>query len=99
MSPRRDSTAPARQPVIPENDPVWQAFLHAPVDDEPLTVEERMAMAEGAAGPMIPGEVATAELRKRAEAEGAGAEFDEIYARARRLDALDELGGRVDPIR
>ncbi|WP_437647701.1 hypothetical protein [Sorangium sp. So ce362] len=83
MSPRRDSTAPARQPVIPENDPVWQAFLRAPVDDEPLTQDERAAMAEGAAGRTIPGEVVTAELRRRAEAEGAVAEFDEIYALAR----------------
>ncbi|WP_437721647.1 hypothetical protein [Sorangium sp. So ce861] len=83
MSPRRDSAAPARQPVIPENDPVWQAVLRAPIDDEPLTDEERAAMEAGADGPGIPGDVLTAELRKRAEAEGAGAEFDEIYALAR----------------
>jgi hypothetical protein len=83
MSPRRDSTAPVRQPVIPEDDPVWQAFLRAPIDDKPLTDEERAAMEAGADGPGIPGEEVTAEIRRRAEAEGAGAEYEEIM-RARR---------------
>ncbi|XXX73893.1 hypothetical protein WMF30_40230 [Sorangium sp. So ce134] len=78
MSPRRDSAAPARKPVIPENDPVWQAVLRAPIDDEPLTEEERAAMEAGAGDQGIPHEVVTAELRRRAEAEGAGAEFDEL---------------------
>ncbi|WP_437894463.1 hypothetical protein [Sorangium sp. So ce124] len=85
MSPRRDSAVPARLPVIPENDPVWQAVLRAPIDDEPLTEEERAAMEAGADGQGIPHEVVTAELRRRAEAEGAGAEFDELMrARLRR---------------
>ncbi|KYF65663.1 hypothetical protein BE11_49390 [Sorangium cellulosum] len=78
MSPRRDSAAPARQPRIPENDPVWQAFLRAPVDDEPLTDEERAVLEAGADGQGLPHEVVTAELRRRAEAEGAGPEFDEL---------------------
>ncbi len=78
MSPRRDSTAPARQPVIPESDPVWQAVLRAPIDDEPPTDEELAAMDAGADGPGLPAEVVTADLRRRAEAEGAGAEFDEL---------------------
>ncbi|WP_437591508.1 hypothetical protein [Sorangium sp. So ce1000] len=84
MSPRRDSAAPARQPVIPENDPVWQAVLRAPTRyDEEISDEERAAVAAGTDGAGIPGEVVTAEIRKRAEAEGAGAEFDELM-RARR---------------
>jgi hypothetical protein len=29
------------------NDPVYQAFMNAPIDDEPLTPEERAAIEEG----------------------------------------------------
>ncbi|WP_437631093.1 hypothetical protein [Sorangium sp. So ce854] len=86
MSPRRDSAAPARQPRIPENDPVWQAVLRAPTryDDE-ISDEERAAVAADANARGIPHEEVIAELRKRAEAEGAGAEFDELMrARPRR---------------
>ncbi|WP_437955563.1 hypothetical protein WME76_29155 [Sorangium sp. So ce119] len=84
MSPRRDSAAPARKPVIPEDDPVWQAVLRAPTRyDEEISDEERAAVAAGANAPGIPREEVIAELRRRAEAEGAGAEFDELM-RARR---------------
>ncbi|XXY49176.1 hypothetical protein WME91_55125 [Sorangium sp. So ce269] len=78
MSARRDSAAPARKPVIHEDDPVWQAVLRAPIDDEPLTDEELAAMQAGADGPGLPAEAVTAELRRRAEAESAGAELDEL---------------------
>ncbi|WP_441288466.1 hypothetical protein ACSRUE_42015 [Sorangium sp. KYC3313] len=64
---------------------MWQAVLRAPIDDEPLTEEECAAMEAGADGQGIPHEVVTAELRRRAEAEGAEAEFDELMrARLRR---------------
>lgn len=84
MSPRRDSTAPVRRPAIPEDDPVWQAVLRAPTCyDEESSDEERAAVAAAADAPGIPHEEVIAELRKRAEAEGAGAEFDALM-RARR---------------
>ncbi|XXX73855.1 hypothetical protein WMF30_40035 [Sorangium sp. So ce134] len=65
--------------MIPENDPVWQAVLRAPTRyDEEISDEERAAVAADANAPGIPGEVVTAEIRKRAEAEGALAEYEEI---------------------
>jgi hypothetical protein len=82
MSPRQSSAAAVGRPAIPEDDPVWQAVLRAPVDDEPLTAAELEAMAEGTEGPWIPHEEVTAEIRKRAEAEGAGAELDAIFKEA-----------------
>lgn len=79
MSPRRDSAAAARKPLIPENDPVWQAVLRAPTrHDEEISDEERAAVAADARAAGIPGEVVTAEIRKRAEAEGALAEYEEL---------------------
>jgi len=75
---RRDS-APGLRHAIPENDPAWQAFLRAPVDDEPLTDEDLEALAEGAAsGPCVRHADVTAEIRRMAEADGAAAEFDAL---------------------
>ncbi len=48
-------------------DPVWQAFLRAPIDDEPETEEELAAMAAAATGPFIPHEVVMARLRGTVE--------------------------------
>ena len=67
-----------------EIDPVLLAFLRAPVvHDEQLTDEQRAeevaAMASGTAGSVSHDEV-VAMIRTRAEAEGAGAEFDAIMS-------------------
>ncbi|WP_437996452.1 hypothetical protein WMF26_36130 [Sorangium sp. So ce185] len=80
MSPRRDSAAPAMAPDLgDEEDPVLRAFRLAPVVyDEQISDEEREAVAAAADGPWIPHEEVVAEIRKMAEAEGAGAEFDEL---------------------
>lgn len=67
-----------RAPVVPgrasdeerralESDPVWQAIMSAPIDDEPDTDEELAVMAAGAAGPFIPHEVVMAGLRGTVE--------------------------------
>lgn len=70
------------KPAIPDDDPVLLAFARAPVvrgeqlTDEQLA-EEAAAMASGTAGSVSHDEV-VAMIRKRAEAEGAGAEFDAI---------------------
>lgn len=63
--------AAARQPVIPEDDPLWQAFLNAPIDDEPETEEERLAIAEAKReGVFIDGATVTAMIAARAAREG-----------------------------
>ncbi|KYF64549.1 hypothetical protein BE15_04595 [Sorangium cellulosum] len=61
-------------------------MLRAPTRyDEEISDEERAAVAADANARGIPHEEVIAELRKRAEAEGAGAEFDELMrARHRR---------------
>ncbi|WP_437759014.1 hypothetical protein [Sorangium sp. So ce1389] len=65
--------------MIPEDDPVWQAVLLAPTrHDEEISDEERAAVAADANALGIPGDVVTAEIRKRAEAAGALAEHEEI---------------------
>ena len=52
-------------------DPVWQAFLNAPVDDEPLTDEDIAAIREGeeaiARGEVRPWEDVRAELLAQAD--------------------------------
>ncbi|WP_437671150.1 hypothetical protein [Sorangium sp. So ce131] len=79
MSLRRDSTAHVMAPDLDEEDPVLRAFRLAPVVyDEQISDEEREAVAAAADGPCIPGEEVTAEIRRRAEAEGALAEYEEI---------------------
>jgi len=49
-----------------ESDPLWQALMAAPVDDEPLTAEDIAAIEEGKAeiarGEGIPWEVVEARL-------------------------------------
>lgn len=49
-SAQRIAGAPAdaltRTPVIAEDDPLWQAFLNAPVDDGPIPDEEARALEE-----------------------------------------------------
>ncbi|KYF65666.1 hypothetical protein BE11_49405 [Sorangium cellulosum] len=62
-----------------DEDPVMRAFRLAPVVyDEQISDEEREAVAAGAAGPFIPHEEVMAEIRRRAEAEGALVEYEEI---------------------
>ncbi|WP_129348465.1 hypothetical protein [Sorangium cellulosum] len=79
MSPRRDSAAPAMAPDLDEEDPVLRAFRLAPVVyDEQISDEEREAVAAGAAGPFTPHEEVRAEVRRRAEAEGALVEYEQI---------------------
>ncbi|WP_437950701.1 hypothetical protein WME98_07690 [Sorangium sp. So ce296] len=80
MSPRRDSAAPAMAPDLDDDeDPVLRAFRLAPVVyDEQISDEEREAVAAGAAGPFTPHEEVRAEIRRRAEAEGASAEYEGI---------------------
>ena len=51
-------------PSTPPDDPVLQALKNAPLDDEPVTEEERLAIAE-AREAIKRGEVmSTAELRR-----------------------------------
>ncbi|HTN91948.1 MAG TPA: hypothetical protein VL242_50110 [Sorangium sp.] len=73
-------------PDIDEGDPVLRAFRLAPVVyDEQISDEEREAVAAAAGDPWIPGEEVTAEIRRRAEAEGTVAEYEEIMrARGRK---------------
>jgi hypothetical protein len=49
------------------HDPVWQAIVNAPIDDEPEIEEEIAAMAAGASGPFIPHEEVMARLRGTVE--------------------------------
>lgn len=57
--------------MISEDDPAWQAFLRAPIDDEPETEEERLAIAEAKrSGVFIDGAIITAEIAARAAREG-----------------------------
>ena len=35
-----------RADIAEEHDPVWEAFLNAPLDDEPLTEEDKQAIKE-----------------------------------------------------
>jgi hypothetical protein len=66
-------------PDLDEKAPVLRAFRLAPmVSDEKISDEEREAVAAGAAGPFIPHEEVMAEIRRRAEAESALAEYEEI---------------------
>jgi hypothetical protein len=64
--PLRDSSAAAVLPAAEDDDPVWRAFLAAPVDDEPVTDEQRAAVAEAlASGEWIDGDVVTAGIEVR----------------------------------
>ncbi|AUX23359.1 uncharacterized protein SOCEGT47_038820 [Sorangium cellulosum] len=66
-------------PDLDEEDPVLRAFRLAPVVyDEQISDEEREAVAAGAAGPFTPHEEVRAEVRRRAEAEGALVEYEQI---------------------
>jgi hypothetical protein len=65
MSPR-DSTAAARRPVIPEDDPLWAAAMRAPVDYGPVPEQELLDVeAALAAGEFVDGAVVTAEIAAR----------------------------------
>lgn len=54
-----------RKTATLENDPVWQAIMNAPIDDEPDTEEELAAMEAGKNGPFIPHEEVVARLDAR----------------------------------
>lgn len=47
------------QPVVAEDDPLWQKFLAAPLDPEPAPEQERLGLAEAKAGVpfLVPSEV------------------------------------------
>ena len=67
------STDRPRHPVIPEDDPVWQALLRAPVVEE--TPEEREILEEALAmpGDFVDGSVVTDWIeQRRRECESAG---------------------------
>jgi hypothetical protein len=64
MAPR--SSAVARRPAIPENDPAWQAALAAPLDDEPETEGEARAIEEARReGRFVEGALVSAEVAER----------------------------------
>ena len=50
--------------ALPE-DPVLRALLAAPLDDEPVTDEDRCAIEEAEASILTHGTISTAELRRR----------------------------------
>lgn len=57
---------------IPEDDPVWQAILRAPIDDESETAAEIRAMAAATTGPFTSHDVVMAWIDARRQAEEAG---------------------------
>ena len=60
-----------RLPAIPDDDPLWQAFLSAPLDDGPIPEEEALAMEEARrCTEFVDGAVVTAEIAARAAREG-----------------------------
>jgi predicted transcriptional regulator len=69
--PKRTSAA-AEKPVMSEDDPVWQAALHAPVVE--ATPEELAALEEGLvdirAGRTVSTEEVRASIEERRRAEG-----------------------------
>lgn len=63
--------AAERCPLNPDNHPAWQAALNAPLDDEPETAIEKLAIEDAMrTGVRIPGAVISAEIAARAAREG-----------------------------
>lgn len=58
-------------PAIPEDDPLWQKFLDAPLDREPPPEHEALALEQAGLGGFVDGRVVTAEIARRAATEGA----------------------------
>jgi hypothetical protein len=53
-------------PVIPDNDPLWQKFLAAPVDPNPTPEQETLGLEQAKAGGVIDGASVSAEISRRA---------------------------------
>lgn len=53
------------EPMIPENDPLWQALLRAPVDSDPLPEEVAAALADPSSSVFVDGASVTAEIARR----------------------------------
>jgi hypothetical protein len=53
----------------PEHDPVWEAFLRAPVDPNPAPEHERLALADPSSRQFVDGATVTREIADRARAE------------------------------
>jgi hypothetical protein len=77
-------------PGLHEDDPLWQAVLRAPVDDDPETEAEHAAVAAGMNGPFTPGPVVSAQIQ-------AARHFVETVAPemadATLGEVLEEMGG------
>lgn len=51
------------------DDPVWAAFLRAPIDDEPAPEHERRALSDPSTQIFVDGATITREIQARAAAE------------------------------
>lgn len=62
-------------PAIPEDDPLWQKFLAAPVDPNPAPEQETLGLQHagmGGMGDMVDGASVSAEIARRAQREAKG---------------------------
>lgn len=61
-------------PVIPEDDPLWQKFLSAPIDPSPAPPEEVEGLEAAKFGGFVDGASVSAEIARRARARPGGAQ-------------------------
>lgn len=59
-------------PAIPDDDPLWQKFLAAPVDSNPAPEQELLGLQEADLGEFVDGETVSAEIARRAPRKSKG---------------------------
>lgn len=59
-------------PAIPDDDPLWQKFLAAPVDHHPVSEQEMLELQQAKQGDFVDGATVSAEIAVRAPRKSKG---------------------------